>query len=253
MRVVRYKVAGGAARGILRDGRIERVNERLEPTGETAELDEVELLAPTEPSKIICVGLNYRSHAREVGATLPEEPCLFMKPSTAVLNPEGQIVYPPESTRVDYEAELGVVIARTARNLSADEAAQYVLGYTCVNDVTARDLQRKDGQWTRAKSFDTFAPIGPWIETEFDPAAAEVIARLNGETKQQGTTADCVFCALEIVSYVSRVMTLLPGDVIATGTPAGIGPMQPGDTIEVEVSGLGVLRNRVVASPDRRA
>jgi len=177
---------------------------------------------------------------------IPDEPLLFLKPSTAVIGSNDPIIYPAMSRRVDYEAELGVVIKRVAKNVPERKVKEYLLGYTCFNDVTARDLQGKDKQFTRSKGFDTFAPMGPWIETECDPSALVVESYLNGELKQSGTTADMVFSVFHVVSFISKVMTLLPGDVIATGTPAGIGPMKVGDTIEVVVGDIGTLRNRVV-------
>ena len=206
---------------------------------------EARIMAPCVPSKIIALGLNYRDHARELGLPLPEEPLIFMKPPSAVIGPEEHILLPPESERVDYEAELAVVIGRKARRVKPEEAYDYILGYTCFNDVTARDLQQKDGQWTRAKSFDTFAPFGPWIETELDPSDLRVRSYLNGELKQDSSTRELVFSVPEIVSFVSNIMTLLPGDLIATGTPPGIGPLTAGDVIEVEIEGIGRLKNYV--------
>ena len=208
-------------------------------------LKEVEMLAPCMPSKIIAVGLNYRLHAVEVKMELPEEPILFLKPSTAVIGPEQNIVYPAMSKRVDYEGELGVVIGRECRLVSVDQAPDYIFGYTCFNDVTARDLQKKDQQWTRAKGFDTFAPMGPFIETDLDPTNVTIETYLNGENKQSGSTSDLIFPVFFLVSFISQVMTLLPGDVIATGTPSGIGPMQVGDVVEVRIEGLGTLRNNI--------
>ena len=206
---------------------------------------EARIIAPCVPSKIIALGLNYRDHARELGLPLPEEPLIFMKPPSAVIGPEEHILLPPESERVDYEAELAVVIGRKARRVKPEEAYDYILGYTCFNDVTARDLQQKDGQWTRAKSFDTFAPFGPWIETELDPSDLRVRSYLNRELKQDSSTRELVFSVPEIVSFVSNIMTLLPGDLIATGTPPGIGPLTAGDVIEVEIEGIGRLKNYV--------
>jgi 2-keto-4-pentenoate hydratase/2-oxohepta-3-ene-1,7-dioic acid hydratase in catechol pathway len=208
-------------------------------------LKEVEILAPCMPSKIIAVGLNYRSHAEEVKMELPEEPILFLKPSTAVISPEQHILYPAMSKRVDYEGELGVVIGRECRSVTIEQAPDYILGYTCFNDVTARDLQKKDQQWARAKGFDTFAPMGPFIETDLDPANVIIETYLNGEKKQSGSTSDLIFPVFFLVSFISQVMTLLPGDVIATGTPSGIGPMQAGDVVEVRIEGLGTLRNNI--------
>jgi 2-keto-4-pentenoate hydratase/2-oxohepta-3-ene-1,7-dioic acid hydratase in catechol pathway len=218
-------------------------------TGEFVSLPEVTLLAPCEPSKIVAIGLNYRDHAAEFGHPIPEEPLIFMKPSTAVIGPDEDIVYPEMSRRVDYEAELAVVIGKTARHVQEADVRDYVLGYTCINDVTARDLQKKDGQFTRSKSFDTFAPLGPWIETEIsDPDNLTVEAYLNGERRQHGNTGNMVFGVATLIAFISRIMTLLPGDVIATGTPSGIGPMQPGDVVEIRVEGIGALRNRLISS-----
>ena len=209
-------------------------------------LDEVKLLAPVVPSKIVCVGRNYREHAAELGNKMPDEPLLFLKAPSAVIASDDEIVLPSASQQVEHEGELGVVIGRVARNLSSsDDPLSYVFGYTCVNDVTARDLQRKDVQFTRGKSFDTFCPVGPWIETELDPRSAGVETRLNGEVKQKGNTADLAFPVAFLISYISEIMTLYPGDLIATGTPAGVSRMNHGDTVEVEVAGIGVLRNRV--------
>ena len=209
-------------------------------------LSEVKLLPPCTPSKIVALGLNYRSHAEELKMPIPSEPLLFMKPSTSVIGPEDDIVYPDASQQVDYEGELGVVIKARAYRVPPEKSLDYVLGYTCFNDVTARDLQRRDKQWTRAKGFDTFSAIGPCIETELDPGNVSLRTYLNGELKQQGNTSDLVFSVPQIVSAISHIMTLLPGDVIATGTPSGIGPMQPGDTVEVTIKSIGTLRNHVV-------
>ncbi|MEW5933876.1 MAG: fumarylacetoacetate hydrolase family protein [Bacillota bacterium] len=208
-------------------------------------LGEAELLCPVEPTKVVAVGLNYRDHAREVGAALPQEPVLFLKPATSVVGPGEPIVLPAVSRRVDYEAELAVVIGRRARQVTVGQAPDCILGFTCGNDVTARDLQQKDGQWTRSKSFDTFCPLGPWVVPGLDPCALEVICRVNGKVRQRGNTRELIFTVAELVSFVSEVMTLEPGDVLLTGTPAGIGPLQPGDTVEVEVEGVGVLVNPV--------
>lgn len=213
--------------------------------GSRFDLAELALLAPCRPGKAVCVGLNYRDHAQELGMTLPEEPVLFLKPSTAVIGPGEPIVCPPVSRQVDYEAELAVVIKKTAKNVREKEALDYVLGYTCANDVTARDLQKKDGQWTRAKSFDTFLPLGPYIVSEIDPGSQEVSLYLNGVLRQHSTTNQLIFSVPRLISFISSVMTLLPGDVILTGTPAGVGPVRPGDTVEVVVSGVGRLVNRV--------
>jgi 2-keto-4-pentenoate hydratase/2-oxohepta-3-ene-1,7-dioic acid hydratase in catechol pathway len=217
------------------------------PTGEEVPGADVRLLAPVIPSKVVAVGRNYLEHAEEMGTDVPEEPVIFLKPSTAVIGSGDPIPYPPQSVRVDHEGELAVVIGRLARNVPTDEAGRFILGFTCANDVTARDLQLKDGQWTRGKGFDGFCPLGPWVETELDPTDLAVECRVNGEARQAARTSQLVFGPGELVAFVSSVMTLLPGDVILTGTPAGVGPMSVGDTVEVEVEGVGVLSNEVIA------
>ena len=207
-------------------------------------LDEVRLLAPVTPSKVVCVGRNYREHAAELGNKMPDEPLLFLKAPSAVIASGDPIELPGASQQVEHEGELGVVIGKVARNVVEDPLS-YVAGYTCVNDVTARDLQRKDVQFTRAKSFDSFCPVGPWLVTDLDPANVTVITRLNGEVKQQGNTADMAFDVTFLIRYISAIMTLYPGDLIATGTPAGVSRMKHGDVVEVEVSGVGILKNQV--------
>ena len=209
-------------------------------------LEVVRLLAPVTPTKIVAVGLNYRDHAREVGLDLPQTPMLFLKPASCVIGPGEDIRYPEQSSRVDFEAELAVVIARRCSRIAPDEAPAYILGLTCFNDVTARDLQVQDGQWTRAKSFDTFGPVGPWIATGLAGGGLRIEARLNGEVRQSSSTDNLIFPVPELVAFISHVMTLEAGDLIATGTPAGIAPMERGDTVEVEIEGIGVLKNRVV-------
>lgn len=218
----------------------------VETTEPRFSFEEVKLLAPVAPSKIVCVGRNYREHAAELGNKMPDEPLLFLKAPSAVIGPEEQIELPAASQQVEHEGELGVVIGRKARNVGeTEDAFTYVFGYTCVNDVTARDLQRKDVQFTRGKSFDTFCPVGPWIDTAIDPTNVSVITRLNGEVKQNGNTADMAFNVAFLIRYISAIMTLYPGDLIATGTPAGVSRMKHGDTVEVEVGGVGILRNQV--------
>ncbi len=210
-------------------------------------LEEVKLLAPVAPSKIVCVGRNYREHAAELGNKMPDEPLLFLKAPSAMIGSHDSIQLPLASEQVEHEGELGVVIGRLTRKLAEnDNPLDYVFGYTCVNDVTARDLQRKDVQFTRGKSFDTFCPVGPWIETELDPRNLAVTTRLNSEIKQQGNTGDMAFPVAFLIRYISEIMTLYPGDLIATGTPAGVSKMKDGDVVEVEVEGIGVLRNQVV-------
>jgi 2-keto-4-pentenoate hydratase/2-oxohepta-3-ene-1,7-dioic acid hydratase in catechol pathway len=210
-------------------------------------LSHVKLLPPCRPSKVVAVGLNYRDHAHEMGLAIPDEPVIFLKPATAIIGPGDTIVCPGASSRVDYEAELGIVIKDRTRGVGPDEAAGHILGYTCINDVTARDLQKKDGQWTRAKSFDTFCPVGPWIETDLDPGDLLIQAYLNGEQRQSSRTSQLIFKVNELISFISGIMTLEPGDLIITGTPAGIGPMRPGDEIEVRIEGIGSLKNQVSA------
>lgn len=211
-------------------------------------LEEAALLAPVQPSKIVCVGRNYREHAAELGHEVPREPLIFLKPPTAVLGPGQKIIRPKISARIDHEGELGVVIRKPCRNLRDDEDVRdYILGYACVNDVTARDLQNKDGQWTRAKGFDTFCPVGPVVSDELDPwAGVQVETRVNGSIRQNGNTRGFIFALDVVIRHIAQVMTLLPGDLIATGTPSGVGPLLAGDVVEVKIPGVGVLRNPVV-------
>jgi 2-keto-4-pentenoate hydratase/2-oxohepta-3-ene-1,7-dioic acid hydratase in catechol pathway len=215
------------------------------PTGETIPLADVLLLAPVLPSKLVCVGKNYAAHAAEFSMQVPGEPLLFLKPSTAVIGPGDPIALLPISKRIDYEGELAVVIGRLARAVRAEDAFKYILGYTCANDVTLRDLQKTDDQWARAKGFDGSAPLGPWIETDLDPNDATVLTRLNGEIRQQASTSEMVFGVATLIEYITVFMTLLPGDVVLTGTPEGVGTLADGDVVEVEVEGVGVLRNEV--------
>ena len=218
------------------------------PTMTHLPLVSTRLLAPVTPSKIVCVGRNYREHARELGNEPPTEPLIFFKPPSSVIGPEENVVYPAISERVDYEGELAVVIGKRCRNLRPDEDVRgYIRGYTCLNDVTARDLQRKDGQWTRGKGFDTFCPVGPVVNDELDPWAGLLVeSRVNGEVRQHGTTKDFIFPLDVVVRYISRVMTLFPGDLIATGTPEGVGSLNAGDVVEISVEGVGTLSNPVV-------
>jgi len=252
MKIVRFAVGRKAGYGILSGQSIQGIEgnpfRSTKPADQQYWLSEVKLLSPCTPSKIVAVGLNYLSHAKETNAPLPEAPLIFLKPSTSVIGTEDNIVYPSMSKRVDYEGELGVVMKKQAQRVSPGDALDYVLGYTCFNDVTARDLQASDGQWTRAKGFDTFAAVGPCIETELDPANVALETYLNGELKQQGSTSDLIYSIPELISFISSVMTLLPGDIIATGTPSGIGPMHPGDTVEIRIEPIGTLRNYVVGN-----
>ena len=218
-----------------------------EPTEIVVPWDKVTLLSPVIPTKVMCVGKNYEDHAAEFDGEVPEEPLIFMKPATSVIGTNANVVHPRLSKEVHHEAELAVVMSKPARNVKAEDVSQYIFGYTAANDVTARDLQRKDGQWTRAKGFDTFCPIGPAIETELDPLERlAVICRVNGEVHQAGFTSDMVFGVAEVIEYITAFTTLLPGDVILTGTPSGVGKVEPGDLMEVEVDGIGVLANKVV-------
>jgi 2-keto-4-pentenoate hydratase/2-oxohepta-3-ene-1,7-dioic acid hydratase in catechol pathway len=212
-------------------------------------LADASLLAPVQPSKIVCIGRNYREHAAELGNEVPTEPLIFLKPPSSLLDPGGKIVLPPMSNRVDYEGELGVVIGTACRNLKPDDDLRsHILGYTCVNDVTARDLQKRDVQFTRGKGFDTFCPVGPVVTDEVDPwAGIAVETRVNGVMKQDGNTRDFIFALDAVIRFISQVMTLLPGDLIATGTPSGVGPLQAGDVVEVSVAGVGTLGNTVAA------
>jgi len=200
------------------------------------------------PSKVVAVGLNYRDHARELNMELPQYPLIFMKPSTSVIGDGAEIVFPPQTKELHYEGELAIVMGARARNIPVGEARGYIAGFTCANDVTARDLQRMDGQWTRAKSFDTFCPLGPRIVNDINPAALRITTRVNGQVKQDSTTANMVFNVYDLVSFVSGIMTLLPGDVIITGTPPGVGALLPGDMVEVQIEGIGTLKNTVTAA-----
>ncbi len=215
--------------------------------GREYKIEDVKILPPCTPTKIVCVGLNYADHAKELKQTLPDEPVLFIKPTSSVLATGENIIYPKQSKRVDYEAELAVVIGRRTRHVKAEKAKDHILGYTCFNDVTARDLQTKDVQWTRAKSFDTFSPIGPYIVTDIDPMGLAIKAKLNGHVKQDSNTKNMVFDVFKLVEFISGIMTLETGDVIATGTPPGVGPMNVGDVIEVEIETIGTLKNRVAS------
>ncbi len=253
MRFIRYQTGSDAPRyGWVYEDKIGPIEGA--PFGEFRRLDAeipmhmARLLAPVQPGKIICVGRNYAEHAREQNVEVPEIPLLFLKPPSAVIGPGESIVLPPQSRQVEHEGELAVVIGRKGRWIQAEEALEYVLGYTVANDVTARDLQRRDGQWTRGKGFDTFCPLGPWIETELDPADVLVQTRVNGEMRQMASTREMMFPVEQLIAFISSVMTLEPGDLILTGTPAGIGALQAGDEVEVTVEGVGSLVNPVVPS-----
>ncbi len=254
MRIARFTTGEDPAYGLV-DGAGEKIAEitgdplyqRIELTGAVHELDDVRLLAPVIPrSKVVGVGRNYADHAREMGGEVPKTPLLFLVPNTAVVGPGDPVVMPPQTQEVGYEGELAVVIGRLCKDVEPEDALSFVLGYTVANDVTARDLQRSDGQWARAKGFDTFCPLGPWIETDLDPADQRIVTRLDGEVVQDGATSDMVHGTAALISFVSKAFTLLPGDVILTGTPAGVGLVEPGQRVEVEVDGIGVLSNPFV-------
>jgi 2-keto-4-pentenoate hydratase/2-oxohepta-3-ene-1,7-dioic acid hydratase in catechol pathway len=215
-------------------------------------LDKVILLPPLLPGKIICLGRNYAEHAREQGAEVPEIPLIFLKPPSAVIGPGDKIKIPPQSQQVEYEGELAVIIGKKSRWVTAEDAMQNIFGYTIANDITARDLQHKDGQWTRGKGFDTFCPIGPWLETEFDPSDALITTRVNGEMRQMSSTREMIFHIPQLIAYITSIMTLEPGDLILTGTPAGVGPLKSGDVVMVEIEGLGMLRNEVEVEENRQ-
>ena len=251
MKFIRFSSENNSKSGILKN-ESDVVEIRGDMYGEYEEtnnmykLDEIKILPPSSPSKIICVGLNYRDHAEEMNRQLPEAPMLFMKPNTAVIAHNEEIVYPSHmSKRVDYEGELAIVIGREARMVEEQDTENYIFGYTCINDITARDLQKIDIQFTRGKGFDTFAPFGPFIETEISPENLSIKTLLNNEVKQNSNTGNLIFKVKTLVSFISKIMTLLPGDIIATGTPAGIGPVKPGDRLEVRIDGIGSLVNYV--------
>ncbi|WP_417564523.1 fumarylacetoacetate hydrolase family protein [Microbacterium sp.] len=250
MRIARFSHQGAITYGIVDESDLvvlagDPMFAGFDTTGVRVPLADVALLAPVIPrSKVVAIARNYRDHAAELGNEVTAAPMLFLKPNTSVIGPGDAIVLPPQSERVDYEGELAAVIGKIAKNVPAERALDHVFGYTIANDVTARDLQRTDGQWSRAKGFDTFCPLGPAIETEFDPTGDAVITtRVDGEVKQQGTIAEMVHSVADIIAYASAAFTLLPGDVILTGTPAGVGPFTAGQTVEVEITGLGTLRN----------
>jgi 2-keto-4-pentenoate hydratase/2-oxohepta-3-ene-1,7-dioic acid hydratase in catechol pathway len=250
MKFIRYQIKNQAPQyGWIYEDRVGPVEG--EPFGEYRRLEvetplsDVQLLAPILPGKIICVGRNYVEHAREHDAEVPEYPLLFLKPPSSVIGPEATIYIPPQSTQVEHEVELAVIIGKPGRWIRPDDALSHVFGYTMANDVTARDLQRKDGQWTRAKGFDTFCPIGPWIETDLDPTDVLLSCRVNGEMRQMSSTREMVFTVQQLIAYISSIMTLNPGDILLTGTPAGVGPLTENDVVECAGEGVGVLRNRI--------
>lgn len=250
MRICRVAVGDELHYGVLEGEAVALLSSHpfgpFEPEGRVLPLADVRLVAPVLPSKVIAVGKNYADHAREMGGEVPAAPMIFLKPSTSVIGPGDPITLPWQSEQVEHEAELAVVIGRLCRDVPEDRVHEVVLGYTCANDVTARDLQRTDGQWGRAKGFDSFCPLGPWIETSVDLDDADITLLVNGDLRQSGTTGDMVRDVVELVSWISSVMTLLPGDVILTGTPAGVGPLVAGDTVSVSIDGIGTLTNPVI-------
>jgi len=250
MRYIRYKKGYDVEKfGWINDDKVGAVEgvpygeyRRLEAV---LDMEAVRLLAPVLPGKIICVGRNYADHAREHGAEVPEIPIIFLKPPSAVIGPGADIILPIQSQQVDHEAELGIVIGKPGWRIQPDEARAHIFGYLAANDVTARDLQRSDGQWTRAKGFDTFCPLGPWIETDFDPSDALITCRVNGDLRQMASSREMVFNIYDLIAFISSVMTLYPGDVILTGTPAGVSPLKAGDIVSVNIDGIGELVNTV--------
>ena len=261
MRIVRFALADQIAYGVVEGDADDHASltvtaidghpfAAFDRTSVTLPLSQVRVLPPVLPSKVIGIGKNYVDHAREMGGEAPATPVMFLKPSTAVIGDGDPIVLPPQSRQVEYEGELAVVIGRLAREVPHDRAAEAILGYTCANDVTARDLQRSDGQWTRAKGFDSFAPLGPWIVTDVDVSDVVIQTRLDGEVVQSGRTSQMVHSVAEIVAFVSETMTLLPGDVILTGTPAGVGPIRGGQRVSVSVAGVGTISNPVVGNDE---
>lgn len=256
MKIIQFTSDGKQKTGLLEDGTIIELNCSIIKAINSSQIEKfkkdsiykienVKINEPILPSKIICVGLNYKDHAAELKMELPDEPIIFIKPPTSVIGHLDNVIYPSSSKQLDYEAEIGIIISKETHKVRAEDAPEFIGGYTIFNDVTARDLQQKDGQWTRAKSFNTFAPMGPCIETELDPMNQKISLKLNGEIKQNSNTKNMIFDVYELVEFISNIMTLKPGDVIATGTPPGVGSMNIGDTVEVEIEGIGMLRNFV--------
>ncbi len=256
MKIIQFRKDGKEKTGLLENNRVTELScSTLEAINSLSikkykkdsvyKIEDIKIESPVLPSKIVCVGLNYVDHAKELNMDIPEEPIIFLKPPTAVIGHLNNIIYPNSSKQLDYEAEIGIVISKEAKKVKEQDANEFIGGYTVFNDVTARDLQQKDGQWTRAKSFDTFAPIGPCIETELNPMNQKISLKLNGEIKQNSNTKNMIFDVYELVEFISNIMTLKPGDVIATGTPPGVGPMNVGNTVEVELESIGALKNYI--------
>jgi 2-keto-4-pentenoate hydratase/2-oxohepta-3-ene-1,7-dioic acid hydratase in catechol pathway len=250
MKLLRYSDNDKIENGIFENNVIKKIKgdffSEFQVTETEIDPSSIKLLPPTMPTKIVAVGLNYRDHAKELKMEIPNNPIIFIKPASTVIGPEDPIIYPDTSNQVDYEAELGIVIGKRAKNVEKDEAKEYILGYTVFNDVTARDLQKKDTQWTRSKSYDTFAPMGPMIETSINPFDLPISLKLNGITKQNSSTKNMIFDCYELLEFISEIMPLEPGDIIATGTPPGVGPMNRWDTVEAKIEGIGVLKNYVI-------
>jgi len=253
MRIMRYATQDGKKPkyGWLLDDKVGEISGNIFGRYQRKEaltpLSDVKLLAPSEPTKIVCVGRNYVEHAKELGNEVPKVPLIFLKPPSSIISNGETIILPPQSAQVEHEAELVVVIGKRGRHITAENAKKIILGYTIGNDVTARDLQKSDGQWTRAKGFDTFCPFGPWIDTEFDPSDAVVTCRVNGQMRQMASTRDMVFNVGVLIAFITSIMTLEPGDLIFTGTPAGVGELKDGDEVSVEIEGLGIIKNKVKA------
>ncbi len=245
MRVGRIALDNGTSYAVFEGERAQLFSDAPwqggKPTGREVALAKTKLLAPAVPYKILCVGRNYAAHAQELGNEVPKEPLLFLKPKSAIIGPRGTVQLPRQSHRVEHEAELAVVIGRSAKNVASEQAHEHVYGYTCACDVTARDLQKQDGQWSRAKGFDTFCPLGPWIETELEPGDLAIRCRVNGALRQNGRTSQMLFDVATLIAYASQAMTLEPGDVLLTGTPSGVGPLGSGDNVDVEIDGIGHL------------
>lgn len=250
MKLVRFEINKKNYWGILQKENIQFIKDdpfgKIQVVSKIVALDKVKILVPAVASKIVLVGLNYSDHAKELAMDLPKEPVIFLKPVSSLIASGENIVYPDGVSQLDYEAELAVVVRNKCKNISCEDVKKFILGYTCLNDITARDLQKKDGQWTRSKSFDTFCPCGPWVDTDLNPSALKIQSILNGQVKQNGNTENLIFKIDFLVSFISKVMTLNPGDIISTGTPAGIGSMKKGDSVVVKIDGIGELENRIV-------
>ncbi|MFC1855905.1 fumarylacetoacetate hydrolase family protein [Thermodesulfobacteriota bacterium] len=250
MLLIRYKLDTSIKYGVVKNDLIHELDSGapydIKETGSTVSLDNVTIMPPTQPSKIVAIGLNYKEHAQELSLELPTQPLIFLKPTSAIIATGEDIIYPEMSSQVDYEGELGVIIKKDTKNIGIGEAKDHILGYTCVNDVTARDLQKLDIQFTRAKSFDTFCPIGPYIQTDLDPTSAKLKTYVNGELKQDTCTSDMIFDIYYLVSFISKIMTLFPGDIITTGTPKGVSHLKRDDKVVVEIENIGILENRII-------